>query len=90
MVCTNRYKWWTDNNREYLFDLEEDPWEMNNIAGEHVERCKQMRERLLEFYLATPFDRARDYQPLFTRAGLASDQTDIADKLYEMFKKFTG
>jgi arylsulfatase len=90
MVCTNRYKWWIDNNREYLFDLEEDPWEMNNIAGEHVERCKQMRERLLEFYLATPFDRARDYQPLFTRAGLASDQTDIADKLYEMFKKFTG
>jgi hypothetical protein len=49
-----------------------------------------MRERLLEFYLATPFDRARDYQPLFTRAGLASDQENIADTLYKMFREFTG
>jgi len=90
MVCTDRYKWWMENNREFLFDLEEDPWEMDNIANQHSDCCDQMRERLLQFYLDTPFDSARDYQPLFTRAGLASDEVDVADRLYEMFKEFTG
>lgn len=33
-------------SHEYLFDLESDPGEVNNLAGDHPEQLKHMRELL--------------------------------------------
>ncbi|MHC4568324.1 MAG: sulfatase-like hydrolase/transferase [Planctomycetota bacterium] len=40
---------------EELYDLQADPWEMNNLAAEpqHAERLKQMRQRLYAWMLET-------------------------------------
>ncbi|MBA4019834.1 MAG: hypothetical protein C0483_21930 [Pirellula sp.] len=33
MVRDARYKWWIQDDEEYLFDLQADPWEQHNLAG---------------------------------------------------------
>ncbi len=90
MVRTPRYKWWLDGERERLFDMEADPYEMNDLAGGCEAVRSEMRGLLLDFLLETPFDRARDYQPLFTRVGIAAEETDIAGRMYRMFREFSG
>jgi arylsulfatase A-like enzyme len=49
MARDARYKWWADEDREYLFDLVNDPLEMRNLAveSEHRETLNRMRERML-------------------------------------------
>lgn len=49
MARDARYKWWADEDREYLFDLQDDPLEQRNLAGEsgHRETLNHMRERML-------------------------------------------
>ena len=45
-----RYKWWAEEDVEFLFDLQEDPWEMENLADNEEKRevLQHMRdERLL-------------------------------------------
>lgn len=50
MVRDARYKWWTQDGTECLFDLEADPLEMTNLIGDaqHAELAATMRTKALK------------------------------------------
>ena len=64
-----RYKWWVENDREFLFDMEQDPWEMNNLAAapEHRDTLQRMRERMLTYLRSTQVNLAEGYVPKVRR-----------------------
>jgi arylsulfatase A-like enzyme len=45
MARDARYKWWAEGEREFLFDLESDPLELRNLAGEPAQRDTLSRMR---------------------------------------------
>jgi arylsulfatase A-like enzyme len=49
MARDPRYKYWADESREFLFDLETDPFEMNELSkdSEHQATLGEMRGKLL-------------------------------------------
>lgn len=49
MARDDRFKYWADEDREYLFDLETDPLEQHDLATDsaHRETLNTMREKLL-------------------------------------------
>lgn len=51
MIRDARYKWWAQDDAEYLFDLEQDPLEMQNLASsaEHHETANRMRSELVNY-----------------------------------------
>jgi arylsulfatase A-like enzyme len=51
MARNERYKWWADGAREYLFDLQTDPWEEKNLAtsAEHQATLSTMRGQALTY-----------------------------------------
>jgi arylsulfatase A-like enzyme len=44
-----KYIWNYENQRDFLFDLEADPDEKNNLAAEHKAYCKRQRARLRDW-----------------------------------------
>jgi arylsulfatase A-like enzyme len=69
MARDARYKWWADEDREFLFDLEQDPLEMNNLAGksEHRETLNLMRERMLTQLRSSQLNLSEGYVPKVQR-----------------------
>ena len=69
MARDTRYKWWTENEREFLFDLESDPLEQQNLADapEHRETLHRMRERMLTYLRTTQVNLAEGYKPKVQR-----------------------
>ena len=66
MVRTEQFKYWTEGRKkEHLFDIKNDPYEMNDLAGSpaHQEMLADMRARLNEFVLNTHLDYAVNYKP---------------------------
>lgn len=59
-----RYKWWTEGEKEFLFDLDRDPFEMHNVADEpeHLETLHRMREKLLVCLRSTQVNLAEGYK----------------------------
>jgi arylsulfatase A-like enzyme len=51
MIRDERYKWWAQDDDEYLFDLTADPLEMNNLAAstQHRETADRMRSQLVTY-----------------------------------------
>lgn len=47
MVTDGRYKWWVDEDEEFLFDLERDPFEMKNLAGDAAFTDQRLRMQRL-------------------------------------------
>lgn len=43
-----KYVWFSQTGRELLFDLEQDPSELHDLAGERPERVRLWRERLIQ------------------------------------------
>lgn len=64
MVRTQRYKWWKDDTGEYLFDIEKDPYEKNNLIqlSEYKQVAEGMRSRLSEFILTTQVNYSANYK----------------------------
>ncbi len=69
MARDARYKWWADEDREYLFDLEKDPLEMHNLAGEseYRETLSHMRERMLTQLRSSQLNLSEGYVPKVKR-----------------------
>jgi len=65
MACDRRFKYWADEQREYLFDLERDPLEQHDIAqeSEHRETLHTMREKLLTHLRSTQVNFSEGYKP---------------------------
>mgnify|MGYP001168764373 CR=1 FL=1 len=64
MARDERFKYWADEQREYLFDLENDPLEQQDLAGvpEHLETLNRMREKLLVHLRTTQVNAAEGYK----------------------------
>ena len=53
-IVTQRYKYaFCETGREVLFDLENDPYEMENVAERLPEQCVKMRQLLLRVLAET-------------------------------------
>jgi arylsulfatase A-like enzyme len=60
MARDDRYKYWADEEREYLFDLKADPLEEHELSADpqHHETLNQMREKLLIHLRSTQVNKA--------------------------------
>jgi arylsulfatase A-like enzyme len=69
MARDARYKWWAQDDREYLFDLEDDPLEMHNLAdaAEHRETLNRMRGQLVTHWRSSQVNLAEGYKPRVQR-----------------------
>ncbi|MEQ1861638.1 MAG: sulfatase-like hydrolase/transferase [Chthoniobacteraceae bacterium] len=69
MACDGRFKYWADEQREYLFDLESDPLEMRDLADVAGQRemLDRMRGRLLTQLRSTQVNFAEGYKPKVQR-----------------------
>ena len=69
MARDARYKWWTEDEREFLFDMEDDSMEQKNLAAfpEHRETLNRMREHILTFLRSTLVNFAEGYKPKVQR-----------------------
>jgi arylsulfatase A-like enzyme len=69
MARDARYKWCADEQREYLYDLRDDPWEMKNLANDpaHRDLLHQMREKMLTHLRRTQVNYSADYVPKVKR-----------------------
>jgi len=79
-----RYKWWAEDDQEFLFDMENDPFEMNNLAAapEQRETLHRMHEQVLMCLRSTEVNLAEGYkskvQRLREAEGLNKKATDAA------------
>jgi choline-sulfatase len=69
MARDARFKWWAEEDREYLFDLQNDPLEQNNLAGnsEHRDTLSRMRDRMLTHLRSTQLNLSEGYVPKVQR-----------------------
>jgi arylsulfatase A-like enzyme len=69
MVRDWRFKYWVDEKKEYLFDLESDPLEKNDLADEaaHTATLNEMRQKLLTHLRTTQVNYGEGYVPKVQR-----------------------
>jgi arylsulfatase A-like enzyme len=72
MVRDERYKWMRQRGQEKLYDLDADPYELENLADrrEYSDVSSRLRDRLLRFLMDTQVNHSAGYQNLFTRMGV--------------------
>ena len=65
MVRDDRYKWLVNKNIEYLFDMEADPYEMNNLidSPQHAGIRDSLKAQMLSHLLTDPYNHAFDSKP---------------------------
>lgn len=76
MARDERFKYWADEDREYLFDLENDPLEQTDLstAPEHRETLHTMREKLLIHLRSTQTNLSAGYKPKVQRLREAEEK----------------
>ncbi|MEQ1840438.1 MAG: sulfatase-like hydrolase/transferase, partial [Verrucomicrobiales bacterium] len=64
MARDERYKYWADEDREYLFDLKNDPYEQTDLSGDpaSLEVLHAMREKLLVHLRSTQVNYSEGYK----------------------------
>lgn len=75
MVRSGQYKWFVENEKEYLFDLAADPYEMKNLiqSEKHNPTAQQLRDRLRKFLMTEQVNYAAGYVPLAERVKAKGD-----------------
>jgi arylsulfatase A-like enzyme len=76
MARDDRFKFWADEEREYLFDLQTDPLEQHDLATDpaHRDTLNQMREKLLTHLRSTQVNAAAGYKPKVQRLREAEEK----------------
>ena len=74
MARNARYKWWAQGDDEYLFDLENDPLELLNLAHaeSHRDAANTIRQQLLTHLRSTQVNLAEGYKSKVQRLREAS------------------
>lgn len=69
MVRGERYKWYIEKGKEYLYDLDSDPFEKKNLinSADHETVVSELRERLRRFLMEEQVNYAAGYKPLVQR-----------------------
>ncbi len=69
MACDGQYKYWADETREYLFDLNSDPLEERELSQDaaHQDTLNAMREKLLTHLRSTQVNFGAGYKPKVQR-----------------------
>jgi arylsulfatase A-like enzyme len=69
MVRDERYKWYAMAGQEYLFDLENDPYEMNNLIAStaHQPIIQRLKETHYGYLMSEQYDYSANYVPLVQR-----------------------
>lgn len=82
MARDDRFKYWADEEREYLFDLENDPLEQHDLAAsaEHHETLNRMREKLLTHLRSTQVNLSAGYKNKVQRLREAAGKEKIQAK----------
>jgi arylsulfatase A-like enzyme len=82
MVRDKRYKWWADHDKEFLFDIEVDPLEQNNLAGsaQHHEAFEKMRELALTWLRSTQVNLAEGSKSKVQRVREAAEKQNTNEK----------
>ncbi|MES2596175.1 MAG: sulfatase-like hydrolase/transferase [Verrucomicrobiota bacterium] len=76
MARDSRFKYWADEQREFLFDLERDPLETTDLSEqpEHLETLHHMREKLLTHLRSTQVNLSAGYKPKVQRMREAEEK----------------
>ena len=77
MARDARYKYWAEESREFLFDMENDPLEMHDLAGdpEHAATLSKLRGELLVHLRSTQVNYAEGYKNKVQRMREAEGAT---------------
>ncbi len=69
MVRHGAFKWFVQEGEEHLYNLEEDPYEMNNLIDrqEHQAEVARLQSRLREFLMTEQINYSAGYLPLTQR-----------------------
>jgi arylsulfatase A-like enzyme len=82
MARDERYKYWVDEEQEFLFNLDDDPLEMNNLASspQHKDALNALREKLLTHLRSTQVNYAEGYRSKVQRMREAEGVTPRKEK----------
>ena len=88
MVRGQRYKWFVSGGREHLFDLRDDPFEMNDLIGDSAYHniLDRLKNRLREHLMHTQINEAAGYESLFERIGKLTSMDRLDQFLEQRFE----
>ena len=94
MVRTSHFAWWVHGGKETLYDVEKDPYQMNNLinSSDHRSVLEEIRKRHLKYFMETQFNVSAGYIPRLTRMKemVGKEPQGLAERLYQLFRKNQG
>lgn len=92
MVRHGRLKYIAAGPREHVFDLVDDPLEMNDQADDPSCRTTldEMRDALRLELMRTQVNLSQSYRPLFERVGLDSATRSVDQHMLRLFRQWHG